>query len=145
VNDSGQIVGEYAFDNGLQADGFLLTPEPNINFDGLLFVGDPLPTPPPLTALFGPIDLGLVDVLPLKEFRASSVPEPSTWAMMVLAFAGFGVARLSRSRRGAGERVNAASCGQSDASVGSPEAKQVVTRWFNYLRSASWKGVDRPV
>jgi hypothetical protein len=98
INDSGDIVGEYAFGNGLEADGFLLTPDPDIAA-GIPFIGD-IPPPPSLAALWGPIDLPLVDVLPVKEFRASpgSVPEPSTWAMMALAFAGLGAARLSRNR-----------------------------------------------
>jgi hypothetical protein len=129
INDSGQIVGEYAFDNGLQADGFLLTPDLSIISSGLVFLSNP-PLPTPVCTLngvcvFNPPDLSLVDVLPLKEFRAvpgqtpeptnlpdlglvdvlpkefyRSVPEPSTWAMMALGFAALGLAGLSRSRRG---------------------------------------------
>jgi probable HAF family extracellular repeat protein len=99
INDSGQIVGEYAFESvgSQQEDGFLLTPEPGIT-DGLFFVGDLPPRPPPLT-VYGPVDLSLIALLPLKEFRAVPAPEPSTWAMIALGFAGLGAIRISRSRR----------------------------------------------
>jgi uncharacterized membrane protein len=83
INDSGLIVGEYAFDNGLQADGFLLTPENNPDLKP--FVGDLPPTAtkdnggvcgPNGLCVWGPIDLSPVAALPLEEFRAVPPPPP---------------------------------------------------------------------
>jgi probable HAF family extracellular repeat protein len=101
INDSGQIVGEYAFDTGLQADGFLLTPVAGVSVDLPRYIGD---LPPPPTVL-GPIDDSLIEQYPLKEFRLADVvdvPEPANslvFAVPLLALA------LMRRRR-AELRVN---------------------------------------
>jgi PEP-CTERM motif len=56
--------------------------------------------------LIGPDDTSNIDVPPtpatsivgLTSFTVTSVPEPSTWAMMVLGFAGLGYAGYRRAR-----------------------------------------------
>jgi hypothetical protein len=52
--------------------------------------------PPP--TLLGPIDRSLVNVLPLKDFRLTSAPEPSTWAMVAPGFGGLGFVAFARGR-----------------------------------------------
>ena len=96
ISDAGQIVGEYVYNAGLGQDGFLLDPVNTIPSDVARLTNSfVLPTP----TISGPIDPSLVDVLPLKDFRLTSAPEPSTWAMMILGFGGLGFMTFVRRRR----------------------------------------------
>ena len=83
------VVVEEAVDGGLKLDDASKRCRASAATCGLARLNPNGFVPPPPT-LLGPIDRSLVDVLPLKDFRLTSAPEPSTWAMMALGFGGLG-------------------------------------------------------
>jgi hypothetical protein len=97
LNAAGQTVAHY-----LEGDG--ATP---LDPRGLLFTS-------PTSLLVANADPGIQELTPADFVSGSPVPEPSTWAMMMLGFAGLGALGFSR-RRGAQGRATATSAASFEA------------------------------
>jgi probable HAF family extracellular repeat protein len=114
INDAGEVVGYY-FDAKNVAHGFLW------NGSAYLTLDDPLAAPSAGTYAFGINDSGEIVGYYLNStgdfgFLATpAVPEPSTWAMMLVGFAGLGLAGFRRATT-----CRSRKRGNPDLAVGAP-------------------------
>jgi hypothetical protein len=113
INNKGNIVGHYYFDNSDRAKGFIFSQRAaadNVN-RAIVGIGTPFSISAGpndyvsgyfvLNAGDQPLASGLLDATTLTVSSVvPSVPEPSTWIMMLLGFAGLGFAFRQSRRNG---------------------------------------------